>query len=801
MTTISLNFVVESVQLPPWLAVTDVLYGLQHARVALGVVCDENSVMRVRLANGHEIESVVLRCLNSDRRTESAITIRASDGEQTVTHGQTFVPFVDRPKGGPAAWLDITIVNYTHRLPMYVHGETVQWFFKQQWANSDAPYALIDLGPIAIFTAAVDRQLVISTDLVQVCDFYERLISLYDTLINIKSVDNQNDDDDYYSSVDRGYKKQFFCKPDLGGPGYGFYGVFYLGDTNESIARYLRISIDNWLILHEVGHAYDFDFTQMVPNLNEVWNNILCDRLQHSIMTPEERQQKSWVYDEGRRAEIERQIVTLIKTDSSYNDDWNFRQKLTVFTWMMNTPFGPESMQAINSSWRLNKTFPQNLNAFVMDWWCLNSHHDDFVPYLSLMRVDFMSVYFERPNFLVRPLYTFERTLAAMKRIPYPVCMIVEDFDVIDNNYGLSWFESNFDLIYPGEAALPPRTITIDLIIDDVSQVAGAEFSVFDGNELVHRSLVSAGGRVVVAALHVGVYTLVAPRGRDKRYDVRVNTVWQRDCPNLYLIVSSGTSRVSLVYQRLEVSTIETLCRGYLFGLSDRLAATFNVNIAQKTINITVYRRDIHQIFPNNYFGVQLLNNDRSLHNEIIVPGTNATLGSTTIEYEPGQLLRLMFSDAGLLRRLQFMDKPIGNWAMTEYSLNEQSVVPSDTTDAQALLELQQRMLNNLSQSADFLDLHPNLLNMENQLRDQMYLMIQSLPDPQILMDTYCRYLPNYYQCLSPTDAAHDDTENSMWWALAVLTIFLIVLCFFLVFYKYFVVKKIYNTTPTTVND
>ncbi|QYC92655.1 Viral expression factor [Trabala vishnou gigantina nucleopolyhedrovirus] len=755
----SFSVVIEPTLLPTWTSHTETYYAVNHGRVSLGHVCNAGSVIKLKFVNTHSsILSVVLRCFTDDRRTSSEFSVTNSSLSSQVQSftwdSEAYVPFVDRPvKSDDAAQsvvtLQVEIENYTYALPTYVHFETSENAFKNQWNATDCPFALINVINVVFLVRIVDRTLVRSLSLVDLYEFYEKIITFYDTMIGV-TLNNAN-------PVNRSYKKQFFCRPDRGGFGAAFYNNHFIGMSGDTIGTFFITDITNWLALQIISQAYNFHFVENVPELLSVWNNILANQYELSNMSYGERQQSAWLFNHGRREQVELSLVNLIGHRVNYIDSrYGYREKLWLFAMMMSTPRGPETFTRINFQYRQNRIVYNPNEIFIADWWSALSI-DDFLPFMMLMQLNIVSKHINTSNNEVDEMFTFERALAAYKRVPYPAKYLMDDFNVDFNNYGLK-LESNLNLLYPGNIVGSFRAVTINFVIDDIFQIAFERISIYDGDRLAFRGPIDIDG-TVIANLSVGVYTVHAPRGKSRRYELNFNYDhfnWlDNDCTNLYLIVTRTTTSMNLYYKPIQTPRILSHRVGYVLGFGNRFGAKFVVNTLEKTIGVIVYRRNIHGVFPNNYLEIQLRDGitDQTL-NSLIINGTRAS-GEfiRQISYRPGDVMHLIFADSATRNRLIFIDTKIP-FVHTRYSLTDNDVVSLDS--GVTLPSSDTKTRNAINDHVRFLDQFPNLLAVENAVRDQIYLMIQSLPDSADLMVRYYRYLPRYFRN-DPEDDPNDD--------------------------------------------
>lgn len=756
-------------RVPQWLAPDTNQLGLHHGRVHFNCVCGASSGVRIRMRNAARVPRLTLRFLNADSREERTVVVDASNDDTFWSHDRLAVPFVDRPVGDEPADVSVTITNPAYALPLYEHGGNVAPAdFKRSWRDSVSPYALVDIGNTAFLVPPADKELVTADafDLIRLRDHYESIYRHYENAIVVS-------DSPTAPAADRVYARQFFCKADAGsGAGIAFYGQHWIGASANTLLRYLNVDADPWLILHEIGHGHEFAFVGTAPPLIEVWTNILPNLFQFDTMTSAERQTAAWIYDHGRREAVERGLGALIDQRVDY-DKFSFRERLFAYAPLTQTSAGRRAFQRMHLQLRrFNMRGDGPTEYLIADWWS-NAAEMDCLPLFMLMQQKVVSCC--RYGRDVRPVYTFERALSAFKRIPYPACRLLSDFDTQSNNYGMPGLETTFAPVYPAQSDASVAELTIVMHIDEPAQIAGESVELFDGSRLVCAAAVDGARARFGSRVPVGVYGLHVPRGRDRRYDITIPDNRFNDkgngCTNLYAIVTNTTARVDVLYEPKRAPSVIARPAGYLMGYSDRLAAGFVVDVAKRRVELTVYRPQLHWFFVQ-YFTIAVHRNG-ALVGELVALGNHGDADyHQSVEYQPNDVMTLTLLDNATRDRLIFMGAALQQ-LQTQYLLAANGV--QDLSDQPELASAERQIRTKLSEVTGFLDSEPSLLRIENWLKDDILLMIQALPDSQALMRTHCRYLPKHFKCV-------ESAPYAPWWS--VLSLVAVgVVCLLLLFF------------------
>lgn len=730
------NLTIRPTKAPSWLPTSSNQLALHHGRVPLSYVCNAASSVRVQMRDASQIAQLTLRFLNNNSALEHTVVVDGTNHDTFWSFGEDFVPFIDRPIGDHAADVAVTLIQPAHELPVYTHGESAPAKFKQKWSLSASPYALIDIGSIVFLVPPADKKLVTSDDfdLLRLHNYYESIYAFYDS--NIKVSQGAAD------AADRVCAKQFFCKADIRGVGLAFYSRGWLGFSSNTIESYLDIDKDPWLIMHEIGHGYEFVFVETAPPLIEVWTNILPNLYQFNTMSATERQVRAWLYGYGARAAVESELNALIDNGADYVN-FPFRQQLFAYAPMTQTNYGKQAFQQMHREFRqfsLRGGGPSEY--FIADWWS-NASQVDCLPLFLLMQQHIVSKCMYGTD--VHELYTFERALGALKRVAYPACRLLRNFDTLTNNYGIQHLETGFAPIFPAQSAASVANLVIVIHIDDLAQIANELVEIYDGAQLVHSQTVHDKRVYLQAPIAVGVYNLIMPRGRDRRYSVSVpqNKFNERgnNCTNLYLVVTNATTQIDVEYTPKDRPDLATRAVGYVLGFADKMAAEFAVDTINRVVRLRVFTKVIHGIF-SQYFTIGIYRNDVQVEELVVRGNHSAAAAYQSVNYQINDVMTLTFWDNAPRNRVIFMGTHLQQ-LQSRYLLAENDVY--DLSD-QHLISKEQQMRTKLENDARFLDAHPFLLRIENCLRDDMLLMVKALPDGAALFDTYRRYLPKHFQ-------------------------------------------------------
>lgn len=722
---------VPTVVVPSFMRRDDNWIALHHNRVAVGVLVFAGAVVRCRTAPGCPAITVHVRFLNNNRSTEELMIVDKTFSSHTVQHDS--VLFVDYTLDADVIAVEINVEGEVCDLPIYRSMSSVKEF-KEMYAESSCPYALLELNTTRILVPPVDKSTVLALDLMALDTFYTQIVNQFNYMAGFRK------DFDYK------YKVHFFCKADINGPGAAYYGKHWTANSASSLNAYLQVRSTNWLVFHEFGHAYDMVFISST-GLMEVWNNVYGDRMQFSLMNAVERQTFASVYENNNRERVETNLMQLIETYVPYQQ-WSFFQKLAFFVFIMNSGYGMDMWREINRQMRMMRIVEDEPVYPNIMLWLLESCPADLGAYFELCNIP-LPQYTASIGYLTAPVFPYLANIAQSKPALYPIKYLIENFDLDTNNYALKlYIESNLDLVRPQQlwcAHLPSITLVIRCIINDVKQIEGELFGVYDGELLVYEAPVNSMGEYTVPSLTPGVYTMRPPRGKDRRYTLTFDDF---DNPGEYIIVTTSTPSVDvreLMYKELTPHYAKDV--GHAFGLNEVHALTFIVNYSTQEIEVHIINPVINSFFGHQlYFRIEISEPKA----EFVIQGNGENIDQDVYYYKfiPGvTTMNLRHLQASLNRLLFLHNAYTLSPVMFRLLENNVEAVTSNIIVPSRL----HRIKDDLEYYAAWLDKHPIMLNVENEVRDKIFVLIQSVDNQEeyeMLTLMFNKYYPKYYKDL-----------------------------------------------------
>ncbi|AQQ80402.1 enhancin-2 [Betabaculovirus altermyunipunctae] len=728
---------VPSLRVPPYLRETDGWMALRHGRVPAGIMVYASATVSCRLAENSPAVPTTVRFLNNNRATEHSLAISTfSWTEYTVLHDS--VVFVDRTLNSVATRVEFKVDGVVCEVPVYVHGATNESQFKSEYSASECPYALIRFPVVDILVPPADKANVLQLDLQALQSFYSLIVGLYDDLAGLRSDARSN------HGIDDNFDKRFFAKADATGAGAAYYSATWTANSRDTLGNYLQARPGNWLVFHEFGHAYDFMFV-VRTGLNEVWNNVYSDRMQFQLMDKAQRQTMASVYENGNRARVETDVMGLIESSVSYFE-WSHFQKLTIFTFIMNTQYGPDTWRVINAQFRLLRSIEAQPVYPNIALWLLDACPADLAALFGLFSIHVPQYSVTSARGIARS-FPYLVNVAHAKHALYPIKYLVPDFDVLTaNDYNFKrYLESNLDLVTPHELIqtdLQINILVIQCVIGDVAQVAGEPFAVYDGLTMVFKGEVNSSGIVLITMLGPGVYTMRAPRGRDKRYHVSFN---EPRNPADHLIIDGKHNVYRLHYTEYTHNSLLPDV-GHVLGINDVYSLEFRVRYDLQVVEIKVYFKAINSNFGTRlYFSITI--EEPSGLFELSGSGDGVEDGGVyRLAFTPERSIMNVYHAQANMHRVWFLGRSLT--ALTvQYRLLADSVVPVNTNIA--IPSRAERLLAEIEHHARWLDSHPVMLAIENEARDFIFVGVQTFEGDEqhdVLTERYNRYFPDYYR-------------------------------------------------------
>lgn len=697
---------------PLWLRYGQTLYiGLQQKRAVIPYIVRENAFTRYRLTTANALAT--LRLLNNDSRLEETYTVNSLNFSFiNVTHSGVF--FLDAQEEGVAR-VEIDAYGWDP-LPVYTHGETVEAHFKSQLDHVPL-YAYVDLGVVAMLVPQKSIPLLKDTSLSALHTFYKNLIGFYDSFVGLV-------DDPTLTSVNANVVgKQIFVKADESVTGGGVhYTSQWLFEAGDNVDTFLLMLPTAWSVLTAFASAYNYLNFQ---------HAILADRAQYHVMTASERQTESYVFNNDRPA-VEARLDTLIGNKTNL-DLWNDKDKLVVFSLINERDSAV--IRAINESFRLRN---MNFVPLPHHWiWLTSLCEYDLLPLLLLFNVTFATFY--RTNEEIIPYNLNTLQLISMKPCLYPVNRCVENFDINTNQYGIKQYvESTFALFTPlllrQTKILVSFIITVD--IDELNEVVGDYFYLYDGTSLAAKALISDDGVAIVQGLSPGVYRVQRPRGRHNFYNVCFEGF---DHHEPYIVVRENTNNVNVRYFKRITSALHEE-HGFVMDSALIIMIAFFVNGPERRVALnvtsTVWSNDTTQLV---YAIVLTLFDDSIITFNVYGHEITTTAPITPNWYEYESVRRLEIVDYQNVNKVLFFETMIDFTQLTNnsavFTLADQGVLMETPFAAPTSAE---RFLTRVHRQCKWLDNNVGSLVVENDIRDDIYMATHDLDTIR-----YDRYYPD----------------------------------------------------------
>ncbi|KJK61704.1 Viral enhancin protein [Aspergillus parasiticus SU-1] len=609
---------------PKWLDAAGMGKGIDHDRQHLSIVLAASQTIKARQTNTAFTGELTLRLLNDDSQTEASKKVGNDWAELSAS--VVSVPFIDTPYTDTSNAAVEPVVEYEYpdgskQLPVYRKGQSQTDFFNH-WDNQGSEFALLDSSYTQVLVPVIDKEALRHPQEVDDIDgligYYESVFSFYNALAGLSFEPERPSD---LNSTNR-----YFMKADKHGAGGAYYGQNWTAASTNAIKDWwLLPSASNWGNLHEIGHGYQMSFRNDRYFWNgEVSNNVYAAVYQSAYLG-DRKYQEGWLYNYGKQAQVEQGIMDDITSHKSLND-WDLRAKL-YFLVLMVEKAGVDSFADFNQQYRLVSNQPKfdptdHLLLDMLSDSFSRIGHIDVTPFVELC-----SGYISPGQ---RELNQF-----GQGRAVYPLNQLVGG-DTLTKLQEQLKLQSPLTLVSVSQllASGIKGDVTLELKIDDFSQIYGETITVLDGSRYV-RQLTVETENVALGTLPIGVYTLRLPLGRNSKYQVDQH----------YLLVKPGSAQVLVNFVPQTGSQV-TNQEIKLLGLGDDLFSTILVDQANYVVQVAVTRKDPHSYFGNETYAEVIIKDSTGKEQfRATMPGVGATLSDDKIAFKPGYILEVYHAE------------------------------------------------------------------------------------------------------------------------------------------------------------
>lgn len=708
---------------PTWLDAAGMSKGINHDRQHLGIILAPHQLIRVRQINAAFTGKLTLRLLNDDNKTESSVTVANNWVELNVN--AVSVPFIDTPYGDIAPEIEYEYPDSAKSLPVYRKGENEGPFFSL-WESQNAEFALIEANPVIILVPKINKDKLKTLGEVENIDgligYYESIFNFYNALSGL-SFEPQR-------ASDLNCRNHYFIKADKSGIGAAYYGDKWTAESTASISSFwLSAQPDNWGSLHEIAHGYQGTFmADKYFSTGEVWNNIYAACYQ-SVMMGERKYQSGWLYNYGNQAKVEKTISDNIATGKAL-ETWDLRSKLYFMVTMIEKA-GMNAFTHFNQQYRLNSNAPgfvageHALLDMLSESFASAGQQVDVTPFVQLLGG-------------VITTQQRERNLFSHAKAVYPLNQLVQGIALggIQQQLNLPSALSLVD-VQQLQASGMKGDVTLQLKIDDFSQICGENLTLLDGARPMRQMPIET-PNVVLLDLPIGVYTLRLPSGRNQKY--------QPQTP--YLVVKPGTSQQQVSFIGKTTSPLASQ-EIVLLGLADSVFGTLEVDQVSQVVKVAITTATPHSYFPNTTYARVTIRNQNGVERFAkTIPGTHATVSYDEIPFSAGDRLEVYHEEPSRVRLSPAFAGVIDNKSKT----NILQITAKGLKNEALGNDPQAALLARLEQAATQLRSNYSMLHAECIAKDDIFLAINLFASPQREV-----LLAQYADCLPANNRAPDD--------------------------------------------
>ncbi|WP_342753539.1 putative mucin/carbohydrate-binding domain-containing protein [Pantoea sp. MBD-2R] len=700
---------------PVWMDAAGLSKGINHDRQHLDIILTAGQTICVRQV-GDISANLTLRLLNDDHHTESSISVGSS--WVSLSASAASVPFIDTPYYNASVVVEYEFEDTVKALPVFIEGDDDHAFYNS-WDIQQAEFSLIKGKYVNILVPQGDkkalRTLHAENGINILLESYSHIFEFYNALIGISF--------DSAVYTDRNIPNRYFIKADKHGGGAAYYGSNWTAESTASIHSFwLYPQQPGWGCLHEIAHGYEGHFmSDKYIGISEVWNNILCACYQH--VTLGDRQFKEgWLYDYGKQAVVEKVITDYISTDTVVND-WDLRSKLYFFMLMVSKA-GMAGFTEFNQHYR---QLSNSAGFIATDHALLDMLCESFAFFGE--RVD-VAPFMQKVGAYITPAQREKNHFSSAKAV-YPLYLLAEANQLASLQQQLN-LQSLLSLVDVDQLSVSglKGSVTLQLNIDDFSQINGEKIQILNGKDVVRVVPISS-TTTVVKDLNIGVYTLRMPTGKNKKYEIQ----------SCYLVVKQGdsTQQVNYVWKKASPLVNQTLV---MLGLGDVNFANVSVDHSQSIIGIDVTRRDPHVYFKGQTYA-QIVIRDGN-NNEIYrrtMEGSDTAVNYQEFAFTVGYKIEVFHAEPDRLRLSPSFEGIIsGNAKSTVFEITECGLRNIELNN-----DPQEATLRAIEQAAESIASHPVILAADYAAaKDNLWLAIMAFTHPlrDTLLTRYHALLP-----------------------------------------------------------
>lgn len=700
---------------PTWLDKARMSKGINHDRQHLGIILDANKTIRIRQTNPHFTKKLTLRLLNVDSRTEDSALVGADWTELSV--GAVSVPFVDTPYAEMGATVEYEYDNGAKKLPVYQQGGSQDAFFNE-WDSQNAEFALVESEYAILLSPEISKvafkNLWLTGGIDSLIDYYYSIFDFYNNLAGLSF--------DASQFTDLNCPNRYFMKADAESEYGAYYSNYWTAEASSSISSYwVEPDPTNWGSLHEIAHGYDpFYGRDLYFSVAEVWNNIYAASYQ-SLMLGERQYQEGWLYDYGNQAGVEQVINDNIDSGIPLNA-WELRSKL-YFLMLMFQASDIVAFTYFNQQYRLKC----NTAGFTFtDYYLLDNIADSLAS--SGNKVDVAPFVLLAGGYITpvqRELNKFSRAVTV-----YPLNRLVEGSDLEALRRQLD-LQTTFNLVSTEQLAVSGLTgnIVLTLEINDFRQIEGETLLLLNGGQNIRR-LVIESSQINLTDLPVGVYTLHLPSGKNKKYQL----------DNDYLVVNQWDTRQTVNYNQKLASPLAS--QSFIMnGVDEDLFGRILVDQCNQTFTVDIVNPEPHYRYENELYASVSLKDPQGYETFYLeIFGTNVELSHDELPFSVGSTLEIFHAETKTRLKLSpdfdgIIDttSTVNTFEITGLGVKN-IVLGNDPLDG---------LLAQIALAAEKLRANYEMLHAECHAKDDIWLAIQSVPQP--LRD---ELLVQYADCL-----------------------------------------------------
>jgi len=574
----------------------------------LGIFMPAGSKIQIRIKNASEFGGDLHLVIMNNGTTRNIDTTVPADGSWVTAEATSdSVPFIRTPLNASV----LPVIEYStsggaKELVYYKDGVTSQQDFIMKWLEAGDSFAVLENDAFTLLVPKSDLKKLVANQEVEEGRRFNSLKELFQYYTDMRTIYDQlaGLTDTSPSSVDYNPGGKFFVRADINGGGTACTNGQYMSMTSYMIQSdgypaYGFLCRD-WMSLHETGHSYETGITGSTITIGEIGTNVFAHYYEQYYSPWLLQKDHDISSIEPRAAELRTKITNFNQLvgiygayDESYYQITNVADKIGGYSRQGVTKAMGSAYHYAREYGLEHGTKAPDSDAYVYGFY--NAGGYNVVPYFDSFSLavsdNARADMFEKDA----PMLYYIRDLVSTDQ---EAVNIANKLGQNGKEYSLA---STDDLSYTGAVS----NVTINVSIDDLSQVAGKNILIKNGSKIVKVLPITAAAMKV--SLPIGIYEIEAPDAnsyygylKEKNYDC--------------LLAKEGSVSKEIKYEKQSsFSPLSDILETRLYGAKNYPFAVLSYSSSDEEFTLTTMEGMPNKDLIQKYATIQVLDDAGNL--------------------------------------------------------------------------------------------------------------------------------------------------------------------------------------------